>query len=430
MIKRISAIAGAAALILLCGCAGGKVPPKPDDTPAGSVALSLWTYPIGGWGTAATVSNLLASFHREYPDIRVSVKTLNYETGDALVEDAIQNGTLPDLVLEGPERLVANWGARGYMADLSDLWEDDTAKEILPNVAVACHDKEGASFIYPMCMTTHCMAIDRDLFEEADAWQYVDEETHTWTTEGFFKAVAALKAHGMETVAAVYCGGQGGDQGTRALVNNLYSGTFMNADHTAYTLDSPENIRALEELQKTDGILFAQDMVGSDEIVKFCKGELAMAFCWNVSMEVRETINKSFDFDIFPMAFPSDDGTYDLQGGIWGFGIFQNGDEKKLEASKTFIRYMLQGEAHDSAVIASTYLPVRDIPDLYVNDKLMNEYSIFGKYLGDYYQVTPGWAAARTAWWEMLQRVGKGGSVKEAVAEFSQKVGAETKQGA
>ena len=39
-------------------------------------------------------------------------------------------------------------------------------------------------------------------------------------------------------------------------------------------------------------------------------------------------------------------------------------------------------------------------------------------YLGDYYQITPGWATARTEWWNMLQRVGTGEAVETAVATF------------
>ena len=39
-------------------------------------------------------------------------------------------------------------------------------------------------------------------------------------------------------------------------------------------------------------------------------------------------------------------------------------------------------------------------------------------YLGDYYQITPGWATARTEWWNMLQRVGTGEDVTTAVQTF------------
>lgn len=63
-----------------------------------------------------------------------------------------------------------------------------------------------------LCMTAHCMAINKTVFEEADAMQYVDAENHTWTTDDFFKAMDAVYAHTGQTVGAVYCSGQGGDQ--------------------------------------------------------------------------------------------------------------------------------------------------------------------------------------------------------------------------
>ena len=49
---------------------------------------------------------------------------------------------------------------------------------------------------------------------------------------------------------------------------------------------------------------------------------------------------------------------------------------------------------------------------------IMNEYTKLMPYLGDYYQVTSGWATARTEWWNMLQRIGGGGDVATEVAEF------------
>ena len=112
----------------------------------------------------------------------------------------------------------------------------------------ACKGVDGKYYEYPLCMTTHCMVIDRAAFEAADALQYLDEETRTWTTDGFVSALRALTEAGFYPTGIVYCGGQGGDQGTRALVNNLYSGQFTNADHTAYTADSEENIKGLQLL--------------------------------------------------------------------------------------------------------------------------------------------------------------------------------------
>ena len=49
----------------------------------------------------------------------------------------------------------------------------------------------------------------------------------------------------------------------------------------------------------------------------------------------------------------------------------------------------------------------------------MNDYNILMQYLGDYYQVTTGWANARTAWWNMLQAVGAGQDVASAVKTYA-----------
>ena len=141
-------------------------------------------------------------------------------------------------------------------------------------------------------------------------------------------------------MGSVYCGGQGGDQGTRALVNNLYGGTFTNLEHTAYTWNSPENIAALQALYDCEGIVFDPTLVGGSEISLFWEGHLNMAFCWNIAQQLNpntaytgagKTVNGD---EILFMAFPSTE-TPQLNGGVWGFGIFDNGDEEKIAASSS-----------------------------------------------------------------------------------------------
>ena len=398
--------------------------PAESSADAGQAAdITLWTYPIGKWGDSESVDSLLADFNAQYPDIHVTVEYLDYTNGDDQVNTAIEGGSAPDIVMEGPERLVANWGAKGLMVDLSDLWTDDQKADISASVESACKDSSGAYYEFPLCMTAHCMAINKTVFEAAGAMQYVDAENHTWTTDNFLKAVQAVYDSGKTDVGAIYCGGQGGDQGTRAIINNMYGGTFTDAAHTKYTADSAENIKAIETLYNQDGINFDASIVGGDEITLFRNGTLQMAFCWNIAQQTNTdngaagTTNNGDD--ILFMAFPTDSGDPQLCGGIWGFGVFDNGDENKIAASKTFINFMANSDETAKAVKTSTYFSVKNsLSDLYKDDAVMNEYQKLMPYLGDYYQVTPGWAEARTAWWNMLQQVGAGTDVTTAVTEF------------
>lgn len=392
-------------------------------------AITLWTYPIGKWGDEATVKGLTDAFTAQ-TGIAVNVEFLAYADGDDKVNTAITAGQAPDVIMEGPERLVANWGANGYMVDLSDMLDDTDKSEIQAAPLTACTAPGGEIYEYPLVMTAHCMAVNLDAFKEAGADQYLDLETHTWTTDDFIKAVEALYAHYNDTVAAVYCAGQGGDQGTRALVNNLYGGSYTDADHTAYTWNSPENVKALEQLKSMDGIAFDASLAGGDEIVKFYQGILKMAFCWNIAQQLDPNsagtgsgltvTGQEIEF----MSFPSQTGESQLQGGIWGFGIFDNGDAARIEASKQFIKYMADSAATVDAVKAANYFAVRstaegtDLTGIWADNEIMNEYQVLMPQLGDYYQVTPGWAGQRTAWWTMLQQIGSGMDVTEALTQY------------
>ena len=443
MKKQVSALLAAGmAASLLVGCGGGAAsssaapastaesttseaaPAESTNGAAGQAAdITLWTYPIGKWGDSDSVNELLADFNAQYPDIHVTVEYLDYTNGDDQVNTAIEGGSAPDLVMEGPERLVANWGAKGLMADLSDLWTDEQKADISASVEAACKSSDGAYYEYPLCMTAHCMAINKTVFEAADAMQYVDAENHTWTTDNFLKAVQAVYDSGKTDVGAIYCSGQGGDQGTRAIINNMYGGTFTDAAHTKYTADSAENVKAIETLHNQDGINFDASINGGEEITLFRNGTLQMAFCWNIAQQTNSdngpagTTNNGDD--ILFMAFPTDSGDPQLCGGIWGFGIFDNGDDNKIAASKTFIDFMANSDETAKAVKTSTYFSVKNsLSDLYADDAIMSEYQKLMPYLGDYYQVVPGWAEARTAWWNMLQQVGSGADVTTAVNEF------------
>ncbi len=215
-----------------------------------NTSITLWTYPVGKWGDSATVDALISDFNAKYPNVKVTVEYLDYTNGDDQVNTAIEGGQAPDMVLEGPERLVANWGAKGYMVDLSDIMSEDAASDLYESVKNACTGKDGKVYEYPLCMVAHCMAVNKTYMEKANAMQYIDEATNTWkSTDDFLKAVQAVYDSGQKDVLAVYCAGQGGDQGTRALINNMYSGTFTNAEHTEYTADSDQNVKALTALK-------------------------------------------------------------------------------------------------------------------------------------------------------------------------------------
>ena len=405
----------------------GALATQTDAVADDPVAISLWTYPIGGWGNEDTVNALIADFEAAYPGISVSVEYLDYMNGDNKVSTAIAAGAAPDLILEGPERLVANWGEKGYMADLSGLLDETDISEIYSNALAAGYGSDGNLYEYPLAGTVHVMAINKAVFEEAGAMQYLNEETRTWNSaEAFFAAVQAVYEYTGTTVGTVYCGSKGGDQGTRALINNLYGGTFTNSGHTAYTWDSEENIAALQALYDCEGIAFDATIAGGNEISMFYNGELNMSFCWNIAQQQNPGmagtgagLTASGD-EIMFVAFPSD-GDPQLCGGIWGFGVFDNGDDARVEAAKTFVKFMCDSAETVEAVQASGYFAVRDtaegtdLSSVWADGTVEKEYSVMMPMLGDYYVVASNWAEARDCWVSMLQEITVGKDIAGTV---------------
>ena len=422
------------ALLMLLSLAGCGKQAQEDEEPA-VIELTLWTFPAGDWGDPAAVETLLTQFNSVYPDIHVTVQCLDEATGDDKLSTAVDGGVSPDILLAQPDRLIKAWGAEGMLADLSDMWDDADKQEVNAACQSVCFTWDGKCYAYPFAMNVQCMAINYDAFVTAGADQYIDLETRTWTTEQFTQAVKALQSKYGETVAAVYCSGQNGDQGTRALVTNLYGGQFANDSYTGYVANSEANQQALTLLRDTKGIEFDDAINGQEEAALFYHESLKMSFCWSLAQQLAETVDEPTEEGGEPMvhpagktvngqtiefmAFPTDPEISQprLQGDIWGFGVFDNGDQERIEAAKLLIRFFADGQGASAAVKAAGCFPVRDTVDgadlrnIWAGSDVMTEYAKLTDFLSGYDALTPGWATARTEWWNMLQRVGNGGDV-------------------
>ena len=171
--KKLLALALAMVMVLGLAACGGTVTstepepapaqttPAPADsaapaetTPAAASAITLWTYPIGGWGNEETVKALTDAFTAE-TGIAVTVEYLTYADGDDKVNTALTAGQGPDLILEGPERLVSNWGANGYMVNIADLFDDADKSELNAAALDACFADDNTAYEYPLVMTAH-----------------------------------------------------------------------------------------------------------------------------------------------------------------------------------------------------------------------------------------------------------------------------------
>ena len=414
------------------GSQGNSESPAPGGETGGSssgaVELNLWSFNVGGFAEASNWEPIIAAFNEQNPDIKITDTPINYQDGDQKLTSAITAGTGPDIIFEGPERIVGNYAREGLMVDLSDLWETG-GSDIAEGIS-SVSQLDGTYYMYPLSVAAHCMAINYEAFEAAGALQYIDEETRTWTTDNFVKAMEAVRdaaAAGtinINTPGIIYCGAQGGDQGTRALVNNLYSDYFVNEDGTAYTANSENNVKALKLLQDmvNNGSMSANaSFAAADELQAFANQTCAVSFCWNYANYTQYAAQTQFT--PFAMAFPSDDGKPELEmAGPYGFGVFNNKDEAKIEAAKKFVQFVCDDQTVGvEAVKATGFFPVHsDWGDVYTGDadaETRAPFALMSDYLGRYYNLTGGWTEQRGYWWPMLTEIMTTGADVQTAAD-------------
>ena len=422
------------------GSQGNSESPAPGGETGGSssgtVELNLWSFNVGGFAEASNWEPIIAAFNEQNPNIKITVTPINYQDGDQKLTSAITAGTGPDIIFEGPERIVGNYAREGLMVDLSDLWETG-GSDIAEGIS-SVSQLDGTYYMYPLSVAAHCMAINYDVFEAAGALQYIDEETRTWTTDNFVKAMEAVRdaaAAGTVNVATpgiIYCGAQGGDQGTRALVNNLYSDYYVNEDGTSYLANSENNVKALKLLQDmvNNGSMSANaSFAAADELQAFANQTCAVSFCWNYSNYTQYA--EQTQFTPFAMAFPSDDGKPELEmAGPYGFGVFNNKDEAKIEAAKKFVQFVCDDQTTGIEAVKTTgFFPVHaDWGDVYAGDadaETRAPFALMSDYLGRYYNLTGGWTEQRGYWWPMLAEImTTGADVQTAADNFVQQANA------
>ena len=422
--KKFLALTLTLVMVLSLAACGGKKEetPAPDDSgneTAAQTEIVWWAFPTFGVDSGYE-QELADAFMAANPDVKITVETIDFQSGPDALTSAITAGTAPDILFDAPGRII-EYGNAGNLVALDDMigeLKGDLASESLLDTCVGA---DGSYYMYPISSSPFYMGLNKEMLEKADALQYVNlEGDRTWTTENFVKMCEALRDAGVcMTPGIVYCGAQGGDQGTRALVNNLYSGSIVGSDGKWNVGEN--GVKALELLKSmydNKSIDASFSMAAADELQQFQQETCAMTFCWGTS---NAKSYASEDYTQISVPFPSDDGVPELEYLVNGFCVFDNGDDAKAEASKRFISFICDdAEWGPKSVVQTGAFPVRaSFGNLYEGNDEMSLLASWSQYYGPYYNTRAGFAAMRPLWFNMLQQVFNGTPAQEAADAFN-----------
>lgn len=386
-------------------------PAAPADLTQMKAEITWWAFPtftVIDETAGKYEQNMIAEFNAKYPNIKVNIETIDFTSGPEKIAAAIQGGTAPDILFDAPGRIV-DYGKNGALADLNDLFTDDFKKDVNnENIIGSCSDGTNY-YMYPITSGPFTMGFDKAVLEKEGLLAMVPTEgDRAWTTDEFTKVNEALKAKGHKN-AIVFCSGQGGDQGTRAFISNLYSSSITNKDLSAYTINDANGKKAMQyviDQVKAGNIENGTAYNGGEAIEQFVSGNVTSTLLWAPVNEMNNA-DKMKEAGVVPLALPlpSEDGKPELEYLVNGFCVFDNKDADKVTASKEFLKFIC-----DDPVVgpknakATGAFPVRSsFGDLYPGDAVKNYYGSLTKYYGTYYNTIDGFATMRPAWFSNLQ---------------------------
>lgn len=418
----------------LVGCS--KPAPAVTETPATATnpeditaEITWWAYP-----TFASIDDtvgkyeesLVAEFNKKYPNIKVNVEMLDFTNGPEKTITALQGGTGPDVLFDAPGRII-EYGTSGYLVPLNDMFaETGLDKDTTPAIIDASSDGEGNLWMYPTSAAPFIMAVSKTALEEAGLLDKINQDTRSWTTEEFVAISKAMQEKGYKGVE-IYCGGQGGDQGTRAFISNLTGSSIMNTDKTAYTMDTPEGIAAYQMVMDgvKEGWLEGNTAgVANDALTHFTTPQNSTFWAvnlWSPNLDLaRKAELEASNIEVIAMDLPAKDGTSQLEYLVNGYAIFDNKDANKVAAAKEFVKFLADDEVIGKQnVLQANCFPVRtSFGDLYAGNETMSFYNGLSNQYGPYYNTVPGFAEMRTYWWGSLQAMLTSDKTPEDAAKY------------
>ncbi len=413
-----------------------------DETEAPErVSINWWICPTGGFEDESQVQALVDQFEKANPGVDVEYRILDEEEGDEEIKASLGTEDAPDVVLAAPENIVTQWGGDGYMADLTQLWDENAQEEYRAEMEETAVSRDGVWYAVPLYRDIYTMAINYDMFNEANALQYLNEDVHSWKDNGFIDCVLRIYDYLEQSkaesciVGKVYCKDQTGQRELISFVRNFFNNGVVDDLHSTYQLSkgSVRDVFSIFRKLQGKGIEFDINMDGDDENEAFLNGDVFITFNWN-SRKQKEAQEKA-DFKVFPMMYPNSKNLPVLTGTVGSLGVVKNEDQEKEDAAIAFVSYFMNDEeAYKNAVLTSGCFPARkkiaghEITGLYSGDATMRLYGSFNEYYGDYYPIMELFDEFEEKWLAFVQGVAQGGKIKSPAQEIDTSLNSELEE--
>lgn len=417
MKKIISAVLPLAlSAVLLTGC-GAEKEAVEINISVPILTMDCAAYPDCGM-TGDFLQTAWDQFAAQYEKYDVSLKNGRVNIFDqteyaANIPGAYGTEKAPDLTFGG------YFAISGYMYDgnvipLDDIITDSIREDCSEATWKLSQGANGRTYLMPFYSLENIMCYNRELFRQCGLEAYISEEERIqgWSLEEWDIILSTLAERLPENhyPMMMYAKNEQGD--THTMIQLRCKGSDFFSDDGFFRLNTEEGIAALQWLKDNYDKGYypegCEDLEISDCSEMFANGQIAV-YVWN------STLAKSLEaLDLGFVNFPGEDANGVNSNWIIGFMAFDNGEEKKTEVVKDFLKYIY--ETPELMDYSTGGLPCfRSVTERW-EDKLpmAGELSANDIYAVDFTANNPDWAGVRQAFWPHIHALLSG---EETAAE-------------
>lgn len=358
------------------------------------------------------------AFAAQYADYNVSADVIVFEQTE--YDQAITNcyGTerATDLIYGGYFN-ISGYVHDGYVATLDDVITDEIKADIdesMWNISSI----DGKTYLMPFLNLQNVLTYNKQMFIDSGLEKYVSDkdEIQGWSLEEWEEIFSTLKAHlgNDQYVMPMYAKNNQGD--THTMVQLRVKGSDFFDENGRFNLDTEEGIAGLQWIKDNYDKGYYPNHCENLEIndcgLLFSNKQLVFAL-FNTALA------QSYDeypFERGYVNFPATNPEGACSTFVTGFMAFDNGDAKKLEVTKAFLKFIYENE--EWLDYSAGGIPCsKGVAERHGKDVFMGEmFAENNKYVVDYQQNNPNWLGVRDAFWPHIQALLKGDETAEEAA--------------
>ncbi len=358
------------------------------------------------------------AFAAQYDKYDVTSDVIVFEqTGyDGAITDCYGTEEAVDLLYGGYFN-ISGYVHDGYAAPLDDIITDAIRADFDESMW-SVSSIGGRTYLLPYLNLQNVLCYNKDMFRACGLDEYISdqEEIQGWSLEDWEVIFAALAENLGENqyVMPMYARNNQGD--THTMVQLRVKGSDFFDENGRFRLNTPEGIAGLQWIKDNydKGYYPAncEDMEINDCTSLFANDQIAFGL-FNTALAQQYEV---YDFERGYVNFPAANPEGACSTFVTGFMAFDNGDAKKLEVTKAFLKFIYENEQwldySAGGIPCSKGTAERHGSEVFMGEMFAEN----NKYVIDYQMNNPNWLGVRAAFWPHINALLTGEETAAAAA--------------